>query len=244
MPAAVTGRRYVITGSASGIGAATAARLRAEGAHVIGIDVGAADIVADLGTSDGRRHTVAAMRDAIGPAIDAVIACAGTTERSPSIVRVNYLGITDLLQRLQVMLAAGSDPRVVVVSSLAAIHPVDQTTVTACLSANEGAAVAAAEQAIAKGNSGLLYASTKQALSRWVRASAARQEWAGAGIALNAVCPGTVRTPMTEDLLADPESRRMLDTVVPMPLGGYLSPQTVAGLLTWLAAPDNTHITG
>ena len=43
-----------ITGSASGMGAATAARLKDKGHTVIGVDVRDADIVADLGTPEGR----------------------------------------------------------------------------------------------------------------------------------------------------------------------------------------------
>jgi len=44
----------VVSGSASGIGAAVAARLRSEGARVIGIDLRGADVTADLGTAEGR----------------------------------------------------------------------------------------------------------------------------------------------------------------------------------------------
>ena len=53
------GRRYVITGSASGIGAATASILRDQGARVIGCDLSDADIIADLSTPAGRQSLVA-----------------------------------------------------------------------------------------------------------------------------------------------------------------------------------------
>ena len=43
-----------VTGSASGMGAATAARLRDDGHRVIGVDQRDADVVADLVTADGR----------------------------------------------------------------------------------------------------------------------------------------------------------------------------------------------
>ena len=43
----------VVTGAASGICAATAERLRGDGHRVIGIDIQACDIIADLGTDRG-----------------------------------------------------------------------------------------------------------------------------------------------------------------------------------------------
>lgn len=48
-------RTYVITGSASGIGAATSALLQDQGHRVVGIDLREADVQADLSTTDGRR---------------------------------------------------------------------------------------------------------------------------------------------------------------------------------------------
>jgi NAD(P)-dependent dehydrogenase (short-subunit alcohol dehydrogenase family) len=53
-------RTAVITGSASGIGAAIRARLEADGLRVIGIDLKGQEIAADLSTPDGRAAAVAA----------------------------------------------------------------------------------------------------------------------------------------------------------------------------------------
>ena len=50
-------RTYVVSGAASGIGAATAAMLRGQGHRVIGIDLhpgGGVDVAADLGTPVSR----------------------------------------------------------------------------------------------------------------------------------------------------------------------------------------------
>ena len=57
----------------------------------------------------------------------------------------------------------------------------------------------------------LSYPSSKRALSRWVRRECVTPAWAGRGIPLNAVAPGTVLTPMTSELLATPESAAMVD---------------------------------
>jgi NAD(P)-dependent dehydrogenase (short-subunit alcohol dehydrogenase family) len=51
-------RTYVVTGAASGIGKATAERLRADGHDVIGVDVRDADVVGDLSTAEGRATVV------------------------------------------------------------------------------------------------------------------------------------------------------------------------------------------
>ena len=49
----------VVTGSASGIGAATRARFEKAGDRVIGIDIKDADIIADLSTREGREAAIA-----------------------------------------------------------------------------------------------------------------------------------------------------------------------------------------
>jgi nucleoside-diphosphate-sugar epimerase len=93
----VTGRRYVVTGSASGIGAATAAILRDQGATVIGCDLDDADIVADVSTPAGRRALV----DQVGRCgpIDAVLAVAGGGRTG--LLETNYFGTVATLEGLR-----------------------------------------------------------------------------------------------------------------------------------------------
>lgn len=88
------------------------------------------------------------------------------------------------------------------------------------------------------------YSSSNRAISRWVRREAITEDWAGAGIPLNAVAPGIVLTPMTAGLLATPESTKMVDSVVPMPLNYHQSPESIANLLIWLTSEENTHCCG
>ena len=57
-------RTYVVSGSASGIGAATAALLRDRGDRVVGVDLRDADVVADLSSARGRTAAVAGV---LGP---------------------------------------------------------------------------------------------------------------------------------------------------------------------------------
>jgi NAD(P)-dependent dehydrogenase (short-subunit alcohol dehydrogenase family) len=90
----------------------------------------------------------------------------------------------------------------------------------------------------------LIYGSTKRAVSRWVRRESVKALWAGAGIPLNAVGPGIVKTPMVADMIATQEARDAISSMVPMPLNGFMEPETVASLLIWLASAENTHTTG
>lgn len=90
----------------------------------------------------------------------------------------------------------------------------------------------------------LIYSSTKKAFAQWIRRSAPTEEWAGEGIALNAVAPGVIDTPMTADYLATEEARQELLKMVPMPLNGIAEPEVVARLLAWLVSEENSHLCG
>jgi NAD(P)-dependent dehydrogenase (short-subunit alcohol dehydrogenase family) len=59
-------RRYVIKGTASGIGQATKRLLEAKGARVIGVDIRDADVIADLTTEAGRLALVDQVRSLLG----------------------------------------------------------------------------------------------------------------------------------------------------------------------------------
>lgn len=239
-------RTYVITGSASGIGASTANILRERGERVIGIDLRDADIEADLSRSEGRVDAARQAMDLAGGTIDAVIACAGVSAPSPLTISVNYFGVTELLTALLPGLASSAAPRAAVVSSMASLQANSAEMVQAALAGDEGEARAiAAELAEQSPEAGyLVYPSSKRALSRWIRRESITPAWAGQGIPLNAVAPGTVLTPMTAGLLSSPEGTAMVDAAVPMPLNGHQPPESIAHLLIWLTSVENTHLAG
>jgi NAD(P)-dependent dehydrogenase (short-subunit alcohol dehydrogenase family) len=237
-----TQRTYAVTGAASGIGKATTAMLESIGHRVIGVDRHDVDVIADLSTSDGRRAMVSQIAALTDHCLDAVVACAGTVGQGATDVRVNYFGALATLEGLRPFLQRGTEPRAVAVTSFAVIEAVDDRLVDACLAGDEPAARACATALVT--DPLRVYASSKRALARWIRRAAPHDHWAGCGIALNAVAPGIVQTPMTEPILAHPELRETLLATVPMPFGGVTTPEGVAKILTFLTDPDLPSVTG
>ncbi len=237
-------RTCVVTGAASGIGRATAAYLRAHGQTVIGVDLKDAEVVADLSTPAGRAELVERVHELSGGHVDAVVASAGISQRSSLTVRVNFFGVVATMTGLRPLLTAAPNPAAVVVGSLACVHPADPAIVDSCLAGDEPAAVAAAQAAVDRGEIELPYMSSKVALARWVRRNAVTNDWAGAGIPLNAIAPGIVTTAMIQHTAHDPAAREALDKLVPMPLHGHAGPEQIAPLLAWLIGTENSHVTG
>jgi NAD(P)-dependent dehydrogenase (short-subunit alcohol dehydrogenase family) len=239
-------RVAVVTGAASGIGEATKSLLESRGDRVIGADIQDAEIQCDLSTTDGRQVLVDGILARTGGAVDAVYAVAGASQPSPRTAAVNFFGMVATLEGLRPLLARSSAPRAVAVSSAAAIFPVDEQLMSAMLAGHETAAIRRAEQLTeSPDNLGhLIYTSSKRAMSRWIRQQAASDEWAGAGIALNAIAPGTIATPMSAPFTTTPESTAALMRRFPMPLGGIAPPGAVAELLAFLGSERNTHLCG
>lgn len=239
-----TPRTVVITGAASGIGAALRGLLTERGDRVIGVDVAGSDVTADLSTPEGRRSAIAEITSASDGVVDAVVTCAGTSVPGRAMVTVNFFGTTVLVAGLRPLLARSSAPRVVLVGSIASTQRGDQRVVDACLAGDEAAALEAAGKVIDDGAAYRLYPSSKAAVAQWARRTAVEPGWADAGIAVNVVAPGVVLTPMSAGLFDDPAMRKVMDEAVPMPLHGYAQAEDVARVIAFLADATTTHVTG
>jgi NAD(P)-dependent dehydrogenase (short-subunit alcohol dehydrogenase family) len=232
-----------ISGSASGIGDATRQRLEEAGNRVVGIDIRDADIIADLGSEDGRRAAIEAVRERTSGVLDGLVVCAGLgpqTEPTSSIVSVNYFGALALLAGLREELAAGESASAVAVSSNAASIPgMESPLVDACLGDDEDEARRLASQMSGQ----LVYGGSKLALARWVRRHATLSDWAGAGIRLNAVAPGAVRTPLLDAGLQHPDYGPAIRSY-PIPLGGFGRPGQVAAAIVFLLSDESSFCCG
>lgn len=239
-------RTYVVTGSASGIGRATAELLTERGGRVIGVDVHDADVTVDLATDGGRAGLVDEVTELSSGRIDAIIANAGLASQTATTVAVDYFGTVATLEGLRPLLARSAAPRAVATVSFASVLAPDDVLLTALIDNDEGAATARASELENSSSevASAIYGTTKRGLARWIRRNAPMPAWAGAGIPLNGVAPGVVLTPMTAPMVETEKGRESLLGQVPMPLEGPFEPRSVAYLFAWLASEENAHICG
>lgn len=235
-------RVILVTGAASGIGAATAALLAADGALSICVDRdgdGLDRVVAGIEQAGGRARALPVdlaspvageTLAAAAPTLDGLVHCAGIFRATPldaydaaaaeSVLDVNFGSAIRTTVALLPALRRSSAPRVVLVSSVQALH------------AEAGS---------------LAYGASKAALAAAARTMAV--ELAGDRILVNAVAPGFVDTPMAR--LPDGGTEYDTDhfrsvylTGARLPLGRPAQPEEVATAVRFLLAPDTTYITG
>ena len=111
---------FAISGSATGIGAATRKRFEADGHRVIGIDLRDVEVAADLSTAEGREQAIAQTLEACEGKLDGTVLCAGLgghIGNNATVASVNFFGVADLLDGFFPALQRGEDPSAVVMCS-------------------------------------------------------------------------------------------------------------------------------
>ncbi len=245
----LTDRVAIVTGAGTGIGRATALALAQAGAHVAVVDIaaGLAKATADAVSALGRRALavetdvgdVAAIDAMVRQVaahferIDVLVNNAGVTRRADimdlteadwdRIMRVNAKGVFFCLQRVAREMIPRKSGVIVNVASIA----------------GKGFA----------GTSNAIYAASKGGVISLTRT--ASQQLAKHNINVNAVCPGTTVTALSEDNVATrartegvsvDEMKRRRNAMIP--LGRPNDPEDVAAVVVFLASPGARNITG
>jgi NAD(P)-dependent dehydrogenase (short-subunit alcohol dehydrogenase family) len=230
-----------VTGAASGIGQAACRRLLEAGWIVHGLDnaQGRLDTVAAgfRAYQDRFRPVLCDVTDAgrvtavfqeLGPALNALVTCAGVLRTSlmedmpiedfDLVLTVNTRGTFLCAQKALPLLRAGATQdnpsRVVLLSSVAALRP-----------------------KIVSG----AYAASKAAVSQLCRVMAA--EWAPSGVLVNALAPGTVDTPMVA-AVADPTASKGYRPSGVSPVGRIAQPDDIVDVMMFLLSDAARYVTG
>lgn len=227
------GLAAVVTGGASGIGAATAALLAGRGARVAILDLDAVAapargmaLVVDVGDDGSVRGALDEAAAGLG-AVDVVVNVAGIgatgdvaandDDEWRRVLDVNVVGVARVVRSALPYLRASANAAVVNVASAVAVVGVPRR---ALYSASKGAVLA---------------------LTLAMAADHARE-----GIRVNAVVPGTTDTPWVGRLLAaapDPAAERSA-LEARQPIGRLVTPDEVARAIAYLAGPGSGSTTG
>lgn len=221
----------IVTGAASGIGAACVTELQRAGMRVAGVDLAPAEtadlaLVGDVTDQASVDRAIADAVDAFGR-LDVVVCCAGigavgdVTENGDAewrrLLDVNVLGIVRVLRAAKPHLVASDHAAVVNIGSIAG---------------HAGLPLRAA------------YSATKGAVHALTLAMAA--DGVADGIRVNAVAPSTADTPWVDRLLAaapDPAAARA-QLEARQPMGRLAGADEVARAVAWLASPAASFVTG
>lgn len=225
----LTDRVAVVTGAASGIGAAVVAAFATAGAAVSAWDVRWPD-----GPSAAIEQTIVDVADgeAVERAMADVVARHGRLD-----VLVHAAGITDRTPSLDVELEAWD--RVVDVD-LRGTFICARAAARAMVAAGSGSIVTVSSQlALAPPGGRAAYVASKAGVIGLTRTLAV--EWAP-GIRVNAVAPGVTRSPMTAAIEADPATRaRFIERI---PAGRFAEPAEIAAAALFLASDASAYVTG
>lgn len=208
----------LVTGGASGIGAACVARLRADGLRVVVADLAPG---ADEHLDVADEASVAALRERVGP-VDVLVNSAGVMGPGGPLVDLDLAG----WRRTFAINTEG-------------VFLMCRAFVPAMVEAGWGRVVNIASIAAKDGNPGISpYAASKAAVVALTKSLG--KETATTGVLVNAIAPAVVETPL--NATTDPAVLERSRALTPM--GRAAQPEEIAELVAWLSSPAVTYSTG
>jgi NAD(P)-dependent dehydrogenase (short-subunit alcohol dehydrogenase family) len=232
------GQVAIVTGAASGIGAATARILAQRGAHVIAADLDQArlsTVADDIRASGGTVSPVPT--DISDP--DSVAALVSVAKQAGELgILVNSAGITGILGSRLHELPIEEFDRVIGINLRGAIL-LTQAVLPTMLAAKYGRIMHVASIAGKEGNPRMTpYDASKSGLIGFVKGAA--KEYAGDGVLINAMAPAVIRSPMIEG-----EPQDVVDYMVSrIPMGRMGEPEEVAEVIAFAVSPACSFTTG
>ncbi|KGM33301.1 coniferyl-alcohol dehydrogenase [Inquilinus limosus] len=236
----LTGKTIIVTGAASGIGAATARLVTAWGGRVIAVDRHApADPMDAFFRADlSDRASIDALVAALPEGTHGLANIAGVPPTRPAaeVLRVNLVGLKHLTVGLAPKLADGA-----AIVNLASLAGLDWAESLPAIRASEDLGFEEVEafcdrHGIAGARS---YLFAKEALVAWTHRN--RWTWRDRGIRMNAISPGPVDTPILPDFLASLGDRARAEMAV-MDRPGR--PEDIAPAVGFLLSDASSWIRG
>ncbi|OYX43003.1 MAG: 3-oxoacyl-ACP reductase [Rhodobacterales bacterium 32-67-9] len=230
------GRRALVAGASSGIGAACAAALAEQGAHVVCAARGEERLAATVAEIVARRQSASALPLDIGDiqAMDAALAV-----EAPFDIVVNSAG---LARHSAAVDTRPEDFDAVMAINLRAAYFLSTAAARAMIARGKGGSIIhiSSQMGHVGGVDRAVYCASKHAIEGMVKSMAL--EWGRAGIRINTVCPTFIRTPLTEGTFANPERVRWIEEKIK--LGRVGTVEDIMGAVVYLASDASALVTG
>ncbi len=228
----------LVTGAASGIGRATVERLASEGAHLLCVDVDEKGVeeAAAAGASRGGEAEARTCNVTDPEEVSATVAaCVHRFGRLD--VLCNVAGVLQFAHTHEVEL---KDWERILSVNLTGTFLMCRAALPHLLDVAGNIVNTASTAALAGLPYGAAYAASKGGVVALTRSLAV--EYGRRGLRANAVCPGSITTPMAATPLPKDIDGKLLRRL--MALDGFRGPETVASVIALLASEDGAHMNG